>query len=235
MPKERQEWLPGGIEKYSRSAMYKKKGSYKKLGKPIAAKNSVAAPATKEKKIGGAKNGGSRVVAVTKESRYYPVVDVPVTRKKAKKQTIKFRESLKPGAVCILLSGRFKGKRTVLLKTLPSGLILVTGPFKLNGVPLKRVDPSYVIATSTVLDISKVALPESLTDEFFRRPDASGAKGEIFDNKEDEGKALDPKRAALQKEVDAGVLAAAGDPTMTAYLRNSFSLRNGQFPHELVF
>lgn len=33
MGKERQEYLPGGIEKFSRSAMYKKKGAFKKLGK----------------------------------------------------------------------------------------------------------------------------------------------------------------------------------------------------------
>jgi large subunit ribosomal protein L6e len=39
------------------------------------------------------------------------------------------------------------------LKSLPSGNILVTGPYAVNGVPLKRVNPAYVIATST-----KVAL-----------------------------------------------------------------------------
>lgn len=36
--------------------------------------------------------------------------------------------------------------------------ILVTGPFKINGVPLRRINPAYVIATST-----KVELPSGLS------------------------------------------------------------------------
>src|SRR5271154_7169356 len=32
--------------------------------------------------------------------------------------------------------------------------ILVTGPFKINGVPLRRINPAYVVATSTKVDLS---------------------------------------------------------------------------------
>jgi large subunit ribosomal protein L6e len=43
------------------------------------------------------------------------------------------------------------------LKSLPSGNLLVTGPYAINGVPLKRVNPAYVIATSTRVPLDGVA------------------------------------------------------------------------------
>jgi large subunit ribosomal protein L6e len=66
------------------------------------------------------------------------------------------RSSLQPGTVLILLAGRFRGKRVILLKNLDQGVLLVTGPFKINGVPLRRVNSRYVIATSLKVDLAGI-------------------------------------------------------------------------------
>jgi ribosomal protein L14E/L6E/L27E len=79
---------------------------------------------------------------------------------------------LQPGAVLILLAGRFRGKRVILLKNLKEGALLVTGPFKINGVPLRRVNSRYVIATSTKVDISGLdqkTLDKIASPEYFAR------------------------------------------------------------------
>merc|ERR1711939_660914 len=112
--------------------------------------------------------------AVGKASRWYPAEDTP-QRKKARKsiKPHQTRASLQPGAVLILLAGRFRGRRVILLKHLKEGTLLVTGPFKINGVPIRRVNARYVISTSTKVDISgldqstldKIAKPEYFARE----------------------------------------------------------------------
>lgn len=91
------------------------------------------------------------------------------------------RASLQPGTVVILLAGRFRGKRVVLLKHLPQGVLLVTGPFKVNGVPLRRVNARYVIATSTTVDISGVdeaTLKKASEDGYFTKDKVAKKQGE---------------------------------------------------------
>merc|ERR1712226_1253073 len=147
----------------------------------------------------------------------------------------KMKKGLSPGSVLILLAGRFRGRRVVFLKQLASGLLLVTGPYAVNGVPLKRVDQVYAIATSTKVDISGIALPAEVDDTFFSS--AGGKKsGDFFEKAEEEKKAVDPARVAIQKSVDAGIIKAIdGTPMLKDYMKALFTLRKGQYPHEMVF
>ncbi|KAJ3057564.1 hypothetical protein HK097_000030 [Rhizophlyctis rosea] len=229
--------LVPGVSRFSRSQSYAKAALFKK--KKQAAKSKAAAPAaTKTKTVGGAKNGKSRAVLAAKAPRFYAAEDAPVP--KVTRKTIRpvaLRSSITPGTVLIVLSGKFAGKRVVFLKQLASGLLLVTGPFKVNGVPLRRINQAYVIATSTKVDLSGVKVDEKFNDDYFKR--AKEGKKQATEEELFEAGKKQPTaehRVADQKQVDKAILAAVKKtPYLKAYLNSSFSLSKGQFPHLLRF
>ncbi|KAI5288112.1 hypothetical protein KEM52_001297 [Ascosphaera acerosa] len=176
-------------------------------------------------------------------SKWYPTQDdaKPKTVRKAV-HPCKPRASLQPGTVLILLAGRFRGKRVILLKHLPQGVLLVTGPFKLNGVPLRRVNARYVIATSSKVDVSAVdaaILDKASTPEYFVREKKAEKKGEeafFKQGEKAEKKKVVSARAADQKAVDTPLLAAIKkEEFLASYLATTFSLRKGDKPHEMKF
>ncbi len=64
---------------------------------------------------------------------------------------------------------------------MPQGVLLVTGPFKVNGVPLRRVNARYVIATSSKVDLKGIdeKVVEKVGEEgYFTRDKAENKKGE---------------------------------------------------------
>jgi len=205
-------------------------------------------PKTVVKKIGGDKNGGTRVVVLKKARKHYPTEDRPKLKKTCHMKPFKLhkrslRKRLQPGTVVILLAGAHRGKRAVFLKQLTTGLLLVSGPFAVNGCPLRRIDQTFVIATTTRVDISKVKIPDHINDKYFKRNKpkrsrAPPAGGEIFDSKP-EPYVVSDQRKQDQSEVDKQLLAAIKAnkeaSALKHYLAAPFSLRNGQYPHQLKF
>jgi large subunit ribosomal protein L6e len=159
---QRQVTLPSGAKAFSRSKMYARRGLF-----AIKKKHGGKFPTTAKK--------AAAVTAVAK----YSADDVPKKlRRNFTPTAAKLRASITPGTVLILVAGKHQGKRVVFLKQLTSGLLLVTGnstesqnnvpgPHKLNGVPLRRVNQAYVIATGTKVNVAGVDVSK-FDDAYFK-------------------------------------------------------------------
>merc|ERR1711934_1067858 len=167
---------------------------------------------------------------------WYPADDAkkPKARKHPSKDGAKMRKGVEPGRVLILLAGRFRGKRVVCLKQLKSGLLAVTGPYKVNGVPVRRVNQVYTMTTSTKVAVGDA---KSVTDESFKR-EAAGrrTRSQRFFAEKAPTTSVSDARKKLQKDVDAPILAGLKKDAMTRkYLGARFTLGNGDAPHAMKF
>lgn len=170
--------------------------------------------------------------------KLYPADDVPKLQQRnnnSKKQT-KLKAGLAPGAVVILLAGRFRGKRAVFLKQLESGLLLVAGPYGVNGVPLRRVNQAYVIVTSSSVDVNGVDVSK-FNDAYFKKPAKDRTKKDeagFFNDKE--AKSLPASYLEDNKAIDAKLGAAiAKVPQMADYMKSYFGLKAGDKAHAMKF
>ncbi|XP_047999312.1 60S ribosomal protein L6 [Leguminivora glycinivorella] len=240
--------LGNGVVRFSKSKMYHKKALYKFVGKKNPKAEKPKKPSVVVKQVGGDKNGGSRTVLLKRRRSFYPTQDKIRSRphhKSFSKHVRRTRPNLTPGTVCILLAGRHAGKRVVLVGVLPSGLLLVTGPFALNSCPLRRIPQRYVIGTSTKLELGAFKLPEHLDDAYFKKNKKSAKRSvkrkqgeDIFATKK-EKYVPSEQRKKDQKLVDDAVVKAisarADRKALRGYLKSAFGLRSSQFPHRMNF
>ncbi|XP_047501112.1 60S ribosomal protein L6-like isoform X2 [Penaeus chinensis] len=203
----------------------------------IRRKNYIVKP------IGGANNGNARRVLQNKRPAYYAAQlnKKYISKRKPKTNFKRLRPSITPGTVCIIVAGVHKGKKVVFLKRLVSGLCLVTGPFKINACPLRRVNQIYLIATATKLDVSKVEIPKHINDRYFRRGKTVRSKkeeGDIFGQKTEKYVASE-QRKKDQEALDAQLISAIKEredkKMFFGYLGSYFGLRNRMYPHIMKF
>jgi large subunit ribosomal protein L6e len=176
---------------------------------------------------------------MVKKFAWYPADDEKKHYKKSpKNKTAKLRKGITPGSVLVVLAGRFRGRRVVFLKQLTSGLLLVTGPYKVNGVPLKRVNQAYTLTTSTKVDLKGVDASK-INDALFKKDGKSKKAGENkFFAESAKKKEVSKERLEAQKAVDGAILKNikdSKDTILRKYLGARFSLGNNDKVHELHF
>eukprot|EP00871_Galdieria_phlegrea_P001018 jgi/Galph1/1917/GphlegSOOS_G593.1 len=181
---------------------------------------------TKKSENEAAMQSTVKSAASTKKSnKWYPTEDKPKrsSRKRIQKPT-KLRASITPGTVLIILSGRFRGKRW---------FVVGDWSFRVNGVPLRRVNQRYVIATKSKIDIQSISLPP-IDDTYFKKNKKRLKNAEEMT---DTGKLKLPKTfIEAQTNVDSQLLPIVKQiPHMMSYLSSRFALSKGQYPHEMIF
>ncbi len=177
--------------------------------------------------------------ALKTKKNWYPVSNLKkhFTRKCKLPKEPHIHAPLTPGQIVILLSGRFRGRRVIFLKKLQSGLLLVIGPYKYNGVPLKRVNPAYVLPTETKIKLSGKEA-DAIDDKFFEKRTDIERKSEkdFFEDDKVKKKRIDENRKTKQVLVGAAIKTVVDStPMLKEYLRNRFSLKNGDLPHKMKF
>ena len=121
----------------------------------------------------------------------------------------------------------------------------MTGPFKVNGVPLKRVNQAYVQATSTRVDLAGVDVAK-VEDDRFVRPKVARAKKteanffaaapELSPAEKEAAQKRRAENTALQTAVDKALLNnIKKTPLLKKYLSSRFTIGNTTRVHDRVF
>merc|ERR1712183_191386 len=233
----------GGTLKFARDLQTIKKAQKAKIA---AGKKVVPAEAKEAKKP-------KKTIFKTCRMRKVYATQLPMRYAPAKgstrhvNRTTKLRKTFTPGTVCIIVAGRHRAKKCVFLKQFKrSGLLLVTGPHRYNGVPLRRIDQKHVIATSQKLPLGhSFKVPGHVDDFFFKR--ARGTKKNVTTKAKDavlkksakKDKKVDLVRRKAQNAIDnavsKGLKSHPDGKLMRVYMRRLFTLNGDRFAHNLKF
>ena len=122
-----------------------------------------------------------------------------------------------------------------------NSFFLFSGPYKVNRVPIRRVHQHFVIATSTKLNIDKVAIPATIDDAYFRRQRqrrAKKAEGDIFAKKKKTYRPSAARKAdqiTVDKQLLESIKSHPERKVLLGYLKARFGLSTGQLPHAMKF
>ena len=172
---------------------------------------------------------------MVKKFDWYPAEDQKRQPRRKQAGAPKLRKGIEAGSVLILTAGRYRGQRVVFLKQLESGLLLVSGPFRVNGVPVKRVNQVYTITTSTKISTAGVKV-DTVTDATFKDKTAKSKGRDIFNENQKKTRSAD--RTTLQKTVDDALvknMKADKTPCLMDYMRARFSLSKNDKVHAMKF
>merc|ERR1712061_509372 len=236
--------LESGVYRFGKSKTYHKKAVYKFVKKTTPKKAADTKPTFVEKPVKGDKNGGKRMVRVKRLRSDVPTYVRPgrgTSKQFFSKHARSLRPSLQEGTIAICLAGPHKGKRVLVLKQLASGLVLITGPMKLNGCPMRRINQQYLLATQTSINVTGVKVPETINDDYFKRAKAPKGKkegGDIFTQKKEEYNPSEKKKtdqADMDKQVLEAIKKHPEAAALKSYLKHIFALSKGQYPHTMSF
>ena len=94
-------------------------------------------------------------------------VDRVIKQKKTpRKKKYKERKLFQKGSILILLGKKYNGKKCVFLKYSREGALIVSGPYSVNGIPLRRINRKNAIQTEINIDLTGLNI-EFLNDKYF--------------------------------------------------------------------
>ncbi|AEA38705.1 60S ribosomal protein L6B (nucleomorph) [Cryptomonas paramecium] len=82
-----------------------------------------------------------------------------------KKEKIQKTENL-TGSIVIISFGKLRGKKAIILRTTKCQMFVISGPFSLNGISIRRIKPGHIITTRNRLDVDSVNT-RIFDDEYF--------------------------------------------------------------------